>query len=92
MFYEKLTGKIIIHNLRPSWLIFADGFAKNSLKRTVKRSIDILLAAVGLCIALPKGHMSARSVLGFLPMDKKGSQKDEQGYREGQMVSHLSAL
>ena len=22
-FYEKLTGKILIHNLRPSWLIFS---------------------------------------------------------------------
>jgi sugar transferase (PEP-CTERM system associated) len=52
-FYEKLTGKIIIHNLRPSWLIFADGFARNSLTRMVKRSVDILLAAVGLCLALP---------------------------------------
>jgi len=52
-FYEKLTGKIIIQNLRPSWLIFADGFARNSLTRTVKRSTDILLAAVGLCLALP---------------------------------------
>ena len=52
-FHEKLTGKIIIQNLRPSWLIFADGFARNSLTRTVKRSTDILLAAVGLCMALP---------------------------------------
>jgi sugar transferase (PEP-CTERM system associated) len=52
-FYEKLTGKIIIQNLRPSWLIFADGFTRNSLTRTLKRITDILLAAVGLCIALP---------------------------------------
>ena len=52
-FYEKLTGKIIIQNLRPSWLIFADGFTRNSLTRTLKRITDILLATVGLCIALP---------------------------------------
>jgi len=52
-FYEKLTGKIIIQNLRPSWLIFADGFTRNSLTRTLKRITDILLAAVGLCLALP---------------------------------------
>ena len=52
-FYEKLTGKIIIQNLRPSWLIFADGFTRNSLTRALKRITDILLAAVGLCIALP---------------------------------------
>jgi sugar transferase (PEP-CTERM system associated) len=52
-FYEKLTGKIIIQNLRPSWLIFADGFTRNSLTRTFKRITDMLLATVGLCIALP---------------------------------------
>src|SRR3989442_14921368 len=52
-FYEKLTGKIVIHNLRPSWLIFADGFTRSSLTRTVKRLTDLLLAAVGLCLALP---------------------------------------
>jgi sugar transferase (PEP-CTERM system associated) len=52
-FYEKLTGKIIVQNLRPSWLIFADGFARNRNVRSIKRITDILLAAVGLCIALP---------------------------------------
>jgi len=52
-FYEKLTGKIIIHNLRPSWLIFADGFTRNSRTRTLKRLTDLLLAAVGVCLALP---------------------------------------
>jgi len=45
-FYEKLTGKIIIQNLRPSWLIFSDGFSRNRVARTFKRIIDILLAAV----------------------------------------------
>jgi hypothetical protein len=52
-FYEKLTGKIIIHNLRPSWLIFSDGFSINRLTRLVKRIIDVLLSIVGLCLALP---------------------------------------
>src|SRR5919205_3337806 len=46
-FYEKLTGKILIQNLRPSWLIFADGFSRNSLTRTFKRITDTVLAAVG---------------------------------------------
>jgi sugar transferase (PEP-CTERM system associated) len=52
-FYEKLTGKIIVQNLRPSWLIFADGFYRNRFIRLTKRITDFLLAAVGLCIALP---------------------------------------
>jgi sugar transferase (PEP-CTERM system associated) len=52
-FYEKLTGKIIIQNLRPSWLIFADGFTRNGLTLVVKRMTDVLLAAVGVCVSLP---------------------------------------
>ena len=52
-FYEKLTGKIIIQNLRPSWLIFADGFTRNNLTLVIKRITDVLLATVGLCVSLP---------------------------------------
>jgi sugar transferase (PEP-CTERM system associated) len=52
-FYEKLSGKILIHNLRPSWLIFADGFARNRLMCIVKRLIDLLFAAFGVCVSLP---------------------------------------
>jgi sugar transferase (PEP-CTERM system associated) len=52
-FYEKLSGKILIHNLRPSWLIFADGFARNRLMCIVKRLIDLLFAVFGVCVSLP---------------------------------------
>lgn len=52
-FYEKLTGKIFIENLRPSWLIFSDGFTRNSLTRMVKRMADVLVASFGLLFALP---------------------------------------
>ena len=27
--YEEYTGKIAVENLRPSWLIFSDGFRKS---------------------------------------------------------------
>jgi sugar transferase (PEP-CTERM system associated) len=52
-FYEKLTGKIHVHNLRPSWLIFADGFARSDFVMAVKFCIDMALALIGLCLALP---------------------------------------
>ena len=52
-FYEKLTGKILIQNLRPSWLIFSEGFARTGFVRTMKRTTDILLAAFGLCVSFP---------------------------------------
>jgi sugar transferase (PEP-CTERM system associated) len=52
-FYEKQTGKILVTDLRPSWLIFADGFVKTHLTQTIKRSLDLVLASVGLLFVLP---------------------------------------
>jgi sugar transferase (PEP-CTERM system associated) len=52
-FYEKQTGKILVTGMRPSWLIFADGFVKTRLTRAVKRTIDLVLAVVGLLLTLP---------------------------------------
>jgi sugar transferase (PEP-CTERM system associated) len=51
--YEKYTGKIAVENLRPSWLIFSDGFRKGRLQDLVKRALDIAFAGVGLLLALP---------------------------------------
>jgi hypothetical protein len=31
--YERVTGKILIDDLRPSWLIFSDGFRVSRLTR-----------------------------------------------------------
>jgi sugar transferase (PEP-CTERM system associated) len=52
-FYEKQTGKILVANLRPSWLIFSDGFVKTDTTRMVKRAIDVALALIGLLVTLP---------------------------------------
>jgi sugar transferase (PEP-CTERM system associated) len=52
-FYEKLTRKIHLTELRPSWLVFSDGFAKGNFTPAVKRTLDILMAAVGLALSLP---------------------------------------
>ena len=52
-FYEKETGKILVTDLRPSWLIFSDGFVKTPRTEIVKRLVDIGLSLVGLVLALP---------------------------------------
>src|SRR5262249_16653047 len=39
--YERLTGKILIDDLKPSWLIFSDGFQASRLTRAVKRMLDL---------------------------------------------------
>jgi len=51
--YEKYTGKIALENLRPSWLIFSEGFKKSRGQRVVKRTMDVVLAAIGLVLAAP---------------------------------------
>lgn len=51
--YEQYTGKIAIENLRPSWLIFAPGFAKGRLLRTVKRLVDLGAGGIGILLSLP---------------------------------------
>jgi sugar transferase (PEP-CTERM system associated) len=51
--YEKYTGKIAVENLRPSWLIFSEGFRKSRLHQVSKRLMDIALAAIGLVLAAP---------------------------------------
>jgi sugar transferase (PEP-CTERM system associated) len=49
--YEEYTGKIAVENLRPSWLIFSEGFRKSRRLAASKRSLDAALAAVGLAMS-----------------------------------------
>jgi sugar transferase (PEP-CTERM system associated) len=51
--YEAYTGKIAVENLRPSWLIFSDGFKKSRWQNVAKRSLDVCIASLGLILALP---------------------------------------
>jgi sugar transferase (PEP-CTERM system associated) len=52
-YYEQLTGKIMIEGLRKSWLIFSDGFVVSRGTLIAKRLLDLLVATVGLILALP---------------------------------------
>ena len=52
-FYEKLTGKIFVSSLRPSWLIFSDGSVTTRLTETIKRILDISFAIAGLVLSAP---------------------------------------
>jgi sugar transferase (PEP-CTERM system associated) len=52
-FLERETGRVDIDVLRPSCLIFSPGFQKSRLREAGKRTVDILLSALGLALALP---------------------------------------
>jgi sugar transferase (PEP-CTERM system associated) len=51
--YEEYTGKIAVENLRPSWLIFSQGFRKHRLLSTAKRSFDVVVSCMLLVVTAP---------------------------------------
>ncbi len=52
-FYEELTGKLLIENIQPSWLIFSDGFKTTFTKKIVKKIFDAVFAIIGSIIVFP---------------------------------------
>jgi sugar transferase (PEP-CTERM system associated) len=51
--YEEYTGKIAVENLRPSWLIFSEGFRRRRTLEISKRAIDVAVSLTGLILASP---------------------------------------
>jgi sugar transferase (PEP-CTERM system associated) len=60
--YERLTGKIMLDELKPSWLIFSDGFRARKLTRAAKRGVDMVLAIAGMVLAAPLMALTAIAV------------------------------
>jgi sugar transferase (PEP-CTERM system associated) len=60
--YERVTGKILIDDLRPSWLIFSDGFRVSRLTRWLKRVIDLTLAVVLAVLSAPLMLLTAIAI------------------------------
>lgn len=52
-FYESMTGKIYVRELKPSQLIFAEGFTARVTTRRLKRILDLFCAVIGLILAAP---------------------------------------
>ncbi|HKB13230.1 MAG TPA: TIGR03013 family XrtA/PEP-CTERM system glycosyltransferase [Vicinamibacterales bacterium] len=60
--FERLTGKILVENLKPSWLIFSDGFRVSRLTRLAKRAIDLLCALIVSVLSAPAMLLTAIAV------------------------------
>jgi sugar transferase (PEP-CTERM system associated) len=60
--YERLTGKILVDDLKPSWLIFSDGFVISRWTRFQKRAIDLVLASAGIILSAPLTLLTALAV------------------------------
>ena len=50
---ERISGKIEVENLYPSWLVFGEGFRRSTVFRLVRRAVSIVISLVGLVLALP---------------------------------------
>jgi exopolysaccharide biosynthesis polyprenyl glycosylphosphotransferase len=51
--FERVTGKIAVEAMRPSYLIFNKGFVLGAAAELAKRALDIALGIVGLVLATP---------------------------------------
>lgn len=52
-FHELTTGKLLVDQIKPDWLIYGDGFRITGLKCTAKRVFDICAALFGLVLVSP---------------------------------------
>jgi sugar transferase (PEP-CTERM system associated) len=50
---EKISGKIEVENLYPSWLVFGQGFRRSGIFRGIRRLLSVVISLIGLILALP---------------------------------------
>jgi sugar transferase (PEP-CTERM system associated) len=50
---EKISGKIEVENLYPSWLVYNEGFRRNTAFVLVRRLLSVMISLIGLLLALP---------------------------------------
>jgi len=58
-FFERITGKILVEKIDPSWIIFSDGFVLSNWKYFMKRLMDVLMSLTLLVLAAPVMLLSA---------------------------------
>ena len=51
--YERITGKLLVEKINPSWLIFSDGFVKSPIVRLTKRLVGLALSSIMLVVLSP---------------------------------------
>jgi sugar transferase (PEP-CTERM system associated) len=52
-FFERISGKIAVETMLPSWLIFSEGFKTSRLKSFLKRAVDLAHAVAMLIVTFP---------------------------------------
>jgi len=52
-FFEEMTGKILVEEIRPSSIIFTHGFLSSRFHDSMKRIFDVFFALLGLIVTSP---------------------------------------
>jgi len=52
-FYEMVTGRILVEDIRPSSIIFTRGFLSSRFQDAMKRGFDVFFALIGLVFSFP---------------------------------------
>lgn len=52
-FLERMTGRVLLHQLKPSWIVFSDGFKSLRSRKVLKRIFDVAFSIFGLIAASP---------------------------------------
>jgi len=60
--HEEIAGKIPVEDLRPSWLIFSEGFSNTGPRIATKRVFDVVVAAIGLILSAPLALATAIAI------------------------------
>ncbi len=60
--YEAITGKVPLDSLRPSWLLFSNGFRVSAFMLAYKRAASIAISVVGLILSLPIMALAALAI------------------------------
>jgi sugar transferase (PEP-CTERM system associated) len=60
--YEKLTGKLSVEMLRPSWIIFSGGGKRSTVWSIARRLFNSVAAMIGLVLSLPIALIAAIAI------------------------------
>lgn len=61
-FQERLTGRIPLDQLKPSWMVFSDGFKSLRNRKIIKRFLDIAVSVTVLVFAAPMMLLAALAI------------------------------
>lgn len=61
--YERITGRIMLEQLRPTWLILSEGFSKSRSLVVTKRALDIVASLALIILTAPLLLLTALAVV-----------------------------